>query len=101
MTGDSVATRQPIRYRGYVYDNETGFYYLSSRYYDPAIKRFINADGYASTGQGFLGLNMFAYCGNNPVANMDQDGQSFLNAIFHQIVQTFKTSIIRENCYLG
>ncbi|MBQ8354945.1 MAG: RHS repeat protein, partial [Oscillospiraceae bacterium] len=52
----------PIRYRGYYYDTETGFYYLQSRYYDPSIGRFINADSFASTGQGFVGYNVFAYC---------------------------------------
>ncbi|MCI8620183.1 MAG: RHS repeat-associated core domain-containing protein, partial [Oscillospiraceae bacterium] len=64
----------PIRYRGYYYDTETGFYYLQSRYYDPAISRFINADSYGSTGQAFLGTNMFAYCNNNPVLGIDPDG---------------------------
>ncbi len=64
----------PLRYRGYCYDEETGFYYLQSRYYDPKIGRFINADAYASTGQGFLGHNMFAYCGNDPVNGIDQTG---------------------------
>ncbi|MBR5292486.1 MAG: wall-associated protein, partial [Clostridia bacterium] len=41
---------------------------MQSRYYDPSIGRFINADSFASTGQGFLGYNMFAYCNNNPVS---------------------------------
>ena len=49
----------PLRYRSYVYDQETGFYYLQSRYYDPAIGRFLNADVYISTGQGMIGNNMF------------------------------------------
>ena len=53
---------------------ETGFYYLKSRYYDPDTGRFLNADGYASTGQGILGNNMFAYCGNNPVNHTDSSG---------------------------
>ena len=39
-----LANANPIRYRGYYYDNETGYYYLQSRYYDPGICRFINAD---------------------------------------------------------
>lgn len=65
----------PLRYRGYVYDTETGFYYLQSRYYDPSIGRFLNADGFASTGQGILGNNMFAYCGNSPIINKDSDGK--------------------------
>ena len=70
----SLADVNPLRYRGYYYDTETGFYYLQSRYYDPIVKRFLNADSYASTGQGFLGHNMFAYCGNGPVAKSDPFG---------------------------
>ena len=69
-----VAKMNPLRYRGYYYDTETGFYYLLSRYYDPAIGRFINADALASTGQGILGNNMFAYCNNNPVVLVDYSG---------------------------
>ncbi len=57
-----------------MYDSETGFYYLRSRYYSPDIGRFINADGLVSTGQGFDGNNMFAYCGNNPVMRVDTSG---------------------------
>ena len=66
-----LAEINPLRYRGYYYDNETGFYYLQSRYYDPANRRFISADVYASTGQGFVGTNMFAYCNNKPIINSD------------------------------
>ena len=72
-TGEMAETN-PLRYRGYYYDTETGFYYLQSRYYDPANCRFINADGYTSTGQGFLGYNMFAYCNNSPVVLRDSIG---------------------------
>ena len=71
-----IANINPLRYRGYYYDSETGFYYLLSRYYDPVTRRFINADGYVSTGQGFTGFNMFAYCGNNPVMYVDPCGTS-------------------------
>ena len=71
----SMAAVNPIRYRGYYYDTETGFYYLQSRYYDPSIGRFINADSFASTGQGFIGSNMFAYCLNNPVMASDPTGE--------------------------
>ena len=53
---------------------ESGFYYLQSRYYDPIVKRFLNADSYGSTGQGFLGYNMFAYCTNNPSNSIDIAG---------------------------
>ena len=72
-TGE-LAGINSLRYRGYYYDSETGFYYLQSRYYDPEICRFINADSYASTGDGFTGLNMFAFCNNNPANRIDPDG---------------------------
>ena len=77
-TGSLAATlgeQNPLRYRGYVYDTETGLYYLQSRYYNPTWGRFINADGYASTGQGIIGNNMFAYCGNNPTNCIDRSGK--------------------------
>ena len=70
----NLADLNPLRYRGYYYDAETGFYYLQSIYYDPALGRFLNTDSYASTGQGFLGYNMFAYCGNSPVLLHDSAG---------------------------
>ena len=70
----TLAAVNPLRYRGYYYDSETGMYYLQSRYYDPTIGRFINADSYASTGQGFLGFNMFSYCRNNPTSRTDISG---------------------------
>ena len=59
-----------------MYDQETGFYYVESRYYDPAIRRFINADSTPSTGQDVSGTNMYAYCGNNPVSRVDDGGNS-------------------------
>ncbi len=65
---------QPFRYRGYVYDWETGLYYLQSRYYDPAVGRFISADILLSTGQGVLGHNCYAYCLGNPVMRADEGG---------------------------
>lgn len=77
----TIAAINPLRYRGYYYDTETGFYYLHSRYYDPEIGRFINADGYASTGQGIIGCNMFAYCSNNPVRYCDSEGSRPMDAM--------------------
>ena len=72
----TLADVNPLRYRGYYYDAETGFYYLQSRYYDPEIGRFINADSYASTdATGLLSTNMFAYCENDPVNKSDPDGE--------------------------
>ena len=70
----TLAEKNPLRYRGYYYDSESALYYLQSRYYDPATRRFINADSYASTGQGLIGHNMFAYCRNNPIIHLDPSG---------------------------
>ena len=67
-------TYSPFRYRGYWYDEETGLYYLNSRYYNPEWGRFLNADVYVCTGSGLLGYNMFAYCRNNPVTLVDPNG---------------------------
>ena len=69
-----IANVNPIRYRGYYYDSETELYYLQSRYYNPDIGRFLNTDGYLTTGQGVLSYNMFAYCQNNPVMYSDPSG---------------------------
>ena len=76
VTGSTTTGAQysPFRYRGYYYDSEIGFYYLNSRYYDPSIGRFVNADVYVSTGQGLLGYNVFAYCRNEPVFRKDAYG---------------------------
>lgn len=58
-----------------MYDAETGFYYLQSRYYDPEVGRFISADGRISdVGGEILGNNMFAYCFNNPINMYDSTG---------------------------
>ena len=61
LYADTLGQTNPIRYRGYYQDFETGFYYLQSRYYDPAIRRFINADGYVNANGDFIGFNMYAY----------------------------------------
>ena len=70
----TVGAKNPYRYRGYRYDTESGLYYLQSRYYDPSIKRFISADIFVSTGQGFSGNNVYAYCGNQPINRSDSGG---------------------------
>ena len=76
---NAIANANPIRYRGYYYDTDTGFYYLQSRYYDPTIKRFINADDASLLGANgdFTSLNLYAYCGNNPVARADEGGEAW------------------------
>ena len=73
----TLGAQNPFRYRGYVYDAETGLYYVASRYYDPEIGRWINADNQLSTGSDLTGLNLFAYCGNNPVNRIDPTGEAW------------------------
>lgn len=88
-TSAALANANPLRYRGYIYDSETGLYYLNNRYYDPEMGRFISADAFVSTGQGFIGNNMFVYCGNNPVMQYDETGyvpQAVTDKIVHNKV---------------
>ena len=76
----TVGKLNPFRYRSYVYDEETGLYYLQSRYYDPLTGRFVNADIYCDTETDTpLSTNMFAYCENNAINNVDFTGEWFYN----------------------
>ncbi|MBR3838699.1 MAG: RHS repeat-associated core domain-containing protein [Clostridia bacterium] len=70
-----IGHRNPIRYRGYYYDIETGLYYLQSRYYDPEVGRFINCD--SQLNNDITGNNLFIYCGNNPVMRADMQGEGW------------------------
>ena len=86
----TVGVKNPLRYRGYYYDTESGLYYLNSRYYDPVVGRFVNADGLVQTGNGLLDKNMFAYCGNDPVNMCDPTGNmSIMVLMFKILVGTF------------
>ena len=71
----NIATINSFRYRGYYFDSEIGLYYLNARYYDPEIGRFISPDSteYLSP-ESMGGLNLYVYCGNNPVMYSDQSG---------------------------
>lgn len=71
-----AAIKNPLRYRGYYYDIDSGFYYLQSRYYDPQIGRFINVDNQISNSD-LASMNLFAYCGNNPVNRNDPTGEAW------------------------
>ena len=72
-----IGNINPIRYRSYYYDTETGLYYLQARYYDPVIGRFISPDDVDYIDPEVInGLNLYAYCGNNPVMNIDPTGHS-------------------------
>ena len=72
-----IAFKNPFRYRSYYYDFETNLYYLNSRYYDPEIGRFINADDISTLNTTKIaqnGLNLYAYCLNNPANSIDENG---------------------------
>ena len=72
---DGIATLNPFRYRSYYFDEETGLYYLQSRYYDAELGRFISADSIEYLDPETIGgLNLYAYCGNNPVMGYDPEG---------------------------
>lgn len=76
---DTVGKLNPYRYRGYRYDSETNLYYLQSRYYNPDWGRFINTDDLSvlnSRKGEILGQNLFSYSDNNPVMNIDPEGES-------------------------
>ena len=75
---ETIGEVNPFRYRGYYYDTETGLYYLQSRYYDPEVGRFINGDDRIIVNNSLNEVNLFSYCGNNPVINSDPTGHSIV-----------------------
>ena len=80
----SLGFANPLRYRGYVYDTETGLYYLQSRYYNPQWGRFISADSLdvlTATPMSLTDKNLFAYCDNNPVMREDERGSFWFVSI--------------------
>lgn len=92
----AVAEINPLRYRGYYYDNETGYYYLQSRYYDPGLGRFISADDFSYIDASEKSsINAYAYCANNPVNFVDPSGhvgEALLPVIFY--LSMFCTGLI-------
>jgi RHS repeat-associated protein len=68
----TLGTANPLRYRGYIYDSDTGLYYLQSRYYNPGLGRFTNEDSIIFG--GLLSSDQFLYCGNDPVNEIDKSG---------------------------
>ncbi|MBU1019771.1 MAG: hypothetical protein KJ847_01040, partial [Firmicutes bacterium] len=76
--GDTLVAVNPFIYKGYYYDAETDWYYLKSRYYSPLLSRFINMDDTDNLEPGNVdGVNLFAYCGNNPVMHEDESGSKW------------------------
>ena len=91
---DTIGQINPFRYRSYYYDNETGLYYLNSRYYDPETCRFISVDGIYDTNTGLLSHNMFAYCNNNPVNMIDSTGTGpWWNDLWNDVKEAVQTII--------
>ena len=77
-----LATLNPFRWKGYYFDQESEMYYCHTRYYVPEWCRWLNADHPAFLKFDSLqGLNIFAYCGNNPIINIDDTGTSFKDTI--------------------
>ena len=78
---ETLGTVQPFRYRGYVFDEETGLYYLRSRYYNPGWGRFVNADAEIAVEAKLWDAKLFLYCANNPVRYTDDGGNSFWDVL--------------------
>ena len=90
---ETLGKVQPFRYRGYVFDEEMGLYYLRSRYYNPGWGRFVNADDVGYLHEGMFSNNLFAYCANSPVAHSDPDGDLFgLTITIPQIITAIFTN---------
>ena len=77
----NITETNPIRYRGYYYDTETRLYYLKSRYYDPAVKRFVNSDDtdVLNVQCDLYDKNLYSYCDNNPTMCKDSDGNIWIS----------------------
>ena len=93
---ETLGKVQPFRYRGYVFDEETGLYYLRSRYYNPQWGRFVNADAYASTGRKIIDCNMFAYCASNPINKKDPTGNFEIFALIAMATVAFCAASFAE-----
>ncbi|MBP3446407.1 MAG: RHS repeat-associated core domain-containing protein [Clostridia bacterium] len=80
-----AAIRNPLRYRGYYYDTETGLYYLNSRYYNPEWGTFISADTIdvvsSCSANPHYNKSLYAYCDNNPIARIDASGYFWATAL--------------------
>lgn len=96
---DNIAIINPLRYRGYCYDSETGLYYLNSRYYNPTWGRFINADGIIGANQDLLGYNLYAYCSNSPISYEDKEGTSGVWGILDRLTTWKMPTSIKVNSF--
>ena len=83
----------PFRYRSYYYDTETNLYYLNSRYYSPVLKRFLNVDCILGANQDIMSFNLYTYCGNNPIINIDMAGNFLTNIIDN--IKSYASSVAK------
>lgn len=92
---DKNAQLNPFRYRGYYWDSEFNLYYVQSRYYDPEIGRFISPDSIEYiTPSEIFGLNLYAYCINNPIMYYDPTGTSALLLILILLATTIAGGVV-------
>ena len=81
-SSSGIGKLNPFRFKGYYYDNETNLFYVTSRYYSPELCRFISPDSIEYLDpESINGLNLYGYCGNNPVMNVDPSGHFFFSAL--------------------
>ena len=106
-TEEGIAGINPFRYRSYYYDDETGLYYLQSRYYDPVVGRFINAampEMLTFGDNSIVSFNIFVYCSNDCIQNSDEGGMfsfddlynkitGFLQKLFSKFIETLKNQV--------
>lgn len=85
---NTIAVLNPFRYRSYYYDSANEMYYCNTRYYDPMLCRFLSPDCYVNQDQGIIGMNIYAYCNNNPVNFIDPSG-----TFFGEIFNWFKSAV--------
>lgn len=98
-----IAIKNPFRYRSYYYDFETNLYYLNSRYYDPQLGRFINADDISILSESkviFNGLNVYIYCGNNPINYFDPSGKFLLSILLGLLITSVTVAVVNVGVQL-
>ena len=97
---ETLGKVQPFRYRGYAFDEETGLYYLRSRYYNAQWGRFVNADALITDNTGLLCQNLFAYCCNEPVRLEDSEGTWPWDTIVKSVIAVTVVVAVAAACAL-